>query len=147
ILPSQRSEPLLCDSLSGRAITTVSMINFEPNMDYGLGFDTLRNEVRGLAVTPTEPSSVGRGMARQTQLQLTQITQHNDLINALELSASASLSSMFASGSVRLDFARKTTINQFSLYLLVHCTVRLSHSRLTNPVLTDEAVTMLTTTN
>lgn len=96
-------------------------------MTYGIGFNSITNDSKNTAIEfeGDRPDFGLTGISSNLYCSL--VESHSDLADELQVSAAASFSSIFASGSVKAAFLNRCKLSYFSVNLLVHVQCRVAH--------------------
>jgi hypothetical protein len=109
----------------------MGLIPYFPSLAYGTGYDTLAQEVRGDSVVRTSPETVADTGGSIVDFRLSQVETHQELLEALDISASISLgNAITGGGSAQAGFSNKHSLDSYSLYLVVTVNVVKSHERM-----------------
>jgi len=110
-----------------------------PDIRLGIGYDSLKNDTRALAVQDDDIYVPPVETAPEVKAEVLKIESLRELREALEISVSASYSGLF-SVSAKVDWSRETEIKEQYLYLMVTCKVISGTKKLNAPyVLTEKA--------
>lgn len=111
-------------------------------MEYGSGFNSLKWKVRGNAVQGVgSPANSFGTTGAIIKYRLSLVEKHSQLSEFLQVSASASMSGFgFGSASAKMKLLNESTIDIYSIYILVQVQVMLEHLRIQSPSLTTEAL-------
>ena len=125
-------------------VEQVSDLSIE-DIDYGKGYDQITDEIRGSCLEPVEPKTVPKadGMTTQYQLKMVESTKH--LAKMLNVSAGASISSLFGSASAKMSLINESETQSNSVYALVVVSALNAPSIFDNAQLTRSAQNLLRT--
>jgi hypothetical protein len=118
----------------------VGLIPYFPSLAYGTGYDTLSQDVRGDSVIRTPPETVEGAGGNIVDFRLSQVETHQELLEALDVSASVSLgNAITGGGSAQAAFSNKHSLDAYSLFLIVAVNVVKAHERMRDVKLSDDA--------
>lgn len=113
-------------------------INLTTGMRFGMGVDSTTQEVRGNAIIFDGEASSGSD-GQETTSVFKKIESQESLMEELNISVSASLSMGMFSADTKTDFARKHSVNEYSIYMLLKCTASNPARVMVNPRLSESA--------
>lgn len=103
------------------------LINLTDGMRFGVGIDSLTEQVRGTAIEWTRIGEARSGDQQGGQIvdsNLKLVESQESLMESMNLSVSASVRYGMASGDAKFSFSQEKAVNQYSLYLLLRAYVR-----------------------
>jgi len=120
-------------------------IAYNSHFNYGSGADSSAEDIRGLAVVPTEPKNL-KGASGADVTYMTHIVEsQRQLEESLKVSAAMSLNYGFvAGGSAKVDFAQSNALNEYSLSVIVSVEVKNPVLLMSDVKLTPEAKDLYT---
>lgn len=117
--------------------------DYEFGMDYGVGVDELAGEVRGDALESTEPTRIEGAEGQTVGFSLDRIETSEELQQALGMKVDAKASFGLWGGSAKFEFMDKSSLNSYSLYLLVSVNVMNSFRQIRGARLKASAASLL----
>ena len=120
------------------------MRDWGDDMALGVGYDAVANQVRGDCVIRSPTESTG---GEEVYFAIDIIESREDLVQKLNISASASLTAEFGTASAKISYFDDKHINKYSLYLLCTCVVKQSAERMRDVKLSDDAARMISSGN
>ena len=118
-------------------------INLTNGMRFGVGVDDQTEQVRGTAIEWDRIADGDGGGDRQggqiVDSNLKLIESQESLMEAMQLSVSASVRYGLASGDAKFSLSQEKAVNQYSLYLLLKAYVRNPARHMVNARLLPEA--------
>jgi hypothetical protein len=142
-LPTEATESH--DSWAGSAVwikleRKIVEIPYVDGLDYGVGYDSLKQSIRGDSVVRTTPEDSLADTGSQLNFSMQMVESHQQLLQALNISASLSLgNAITGGGSGQASFTNTQSIDDYSVYLLANVTVRTAHKRMRDVKLNDDA--------
>jgi hypothetical protein len=113
-------------------------VTITEGLRFGVGADSLLDEARGEALDFERVTDAGGGQESTAYMKL--ITTQQSLVEALDVSVSASVRYGLASVDARMKFAEEHAVNDSSVYLLLHASTTNSPKTMASPKLKPEAV-------
>lgn len=113
------------------------IINLTEGMRFGAGVDIDTEDVRGIALQ-FDGETTGHG-GQQVAATVKMIESQESLMKALDLSVNASVRYGVASGDAKFSLAQDSSVNQYSLYLMLSASVRNPPRYMDNPRLRPDA--------
>jgi hypothetical protein len=117
---------------------STKLIDLRESMRFGMGVDSLTEQVRGEALVFDGTTTNQGGQKVKASVQM--IQSQESLMEALDISVNASVRYGLASVDAKMDFARRHAVNQYSVYMLFKADVRNPPKFMTNARLTDRAM-------
>jgi len=122
----------------------MALISYLPGMDYGVGYDELKVERRGDAVTRTAPEPVTGAAGQTVDFYLDRIESLEDLETALGLALQGSAGFGLFTTSAKSRFAENARFNSYALFLLVRVNVTNEFRQMRDVTLKQPALDLLT---
>jgi hypothetical protein len=118
------------------------LILYREGMDYGIGMDTASGDARNRGIIG-EPSDIAAAGGAKVFYDLQQVSTDEDIQKAMSLSASASAGFGPMSASANMDFAQKSHVHEYSVFLLATVIVTLGFSQIVEPKIAPDAAAKL----
>jgi hypothetical protein len=118
----------------------VSEILYFDGLAIGTGYDSLAQTVRGDSVVRTPPEPVQGAAGTVAEFSMRQIESHQELTEALDVSATVSLGNAISGGgSATASYSNNHSIDDYSVYLLCRVKVTKAQTRMRDVHLNKEA--------
>lgn len=115
-------------------------ICYDSHFTFGSGVDSSVEDIRGTAVIPTAPATLPGASGAEVTYMTKIVESQRDFEQSLGVSAAMSLNYGFvAGGNAKVDFAQSSTLNEYSLCILVSVQVKNPVLMMNGVRLTDEA--------
>jgi hypothetical protein len=124
---------------------SVPLRDFDGFMDFGFGVDDVNGNVRGQAVTRSEPVQVGGG--QKVTFICNKTESQEELQEGIGLTVEGSGAYGFFAGSDKFDLVKKSNFKSYSVFLFVNVSVENPSRHLLGEKLVDTAAELLAAGN
>jgi hypothetical protein len=118
----------------------MTVINLTAGMRFGIGIDSQTEEVRGTAIEFSSVTDAHGGQIVDSDVKI--IESQDSLMEALNLSISASVRYGLASGDAKFQLAQNHSVNQYSSYIVMYSHVQNPARTMVRPRLSQTASTL-----